>query len=218
MARKYVMKQRAEQVERTRRRITEAAVTLHGTVGPARTTISAVAERAGVERLTVYRHFPDEDALFHACSSHWLSEHPFPDLEAWERIADPDERLRSALGDLYAWYRANEAMMANFLRDGPHVPALAGRLAEWEAYLDLGQRLLVRGLALCDGDGALLHAAVGHALRLETWASLARQGLDDAHAVELMHRLISSSRTSSPYGPSARGRGSRSAEPPAPPR
>ena len=194
MARTYVMKQRAEQVEQTRRRITEAAVELHGTVGPARTTISAVAERAGVERLTVYRHFPADDALFHACTSHWLSQHPFPDPGSWERIADPDERLRSALGDLYAWYRANEAMMANFQRDAPHVPALAGRLAEWEAYLDLGQRLLARGLVACDGDDVLLHAAVGHALQLETWASLARHGLDDSAAVELMHRLISSAR------------------------
>lgn len=192
MARKYVMKQRAEQVEQTRLRITEAAMALHETVGPARTTVSAVAERAGVERLTVYRHFPDEDALFHACSSHWLSEHPFPDPQAWERIEDPNERLRSALGELYSWYRATETMMTNFLRDAPHVPALAGRLAGWEAYLDSGRRLLVRGLTPRAGDETLLDAAVGHALELDTWASLTRRGLDDARAVELMHRLISS--------------------------
>jgi AcrR family transcriptional regulator len=207
VARKYVMKQRAERVEETRRRITEAAVALHETVGPARTTISAVAERAGVERLTVYRHFPDDDTLFQACSGHWLAEHPFPDLDGWERIGDPDERLRSALGELYAWYRENEPMLVNFRRDGPHVPALAGRLAEWEAYLDLGRRLLARGLAPRQGDDGLLHAALAHALQLETWASLARRRLDDAAAVELMHRLISST-CSSPFTP---------AEPPAPP-
>lgn len=192
MTRKYVMKQRAEQVEQTRLRITEAAMALHETVGPARTTISAVAERAGVERLTVYRHFPDEDALFHACSSHWLSQHPFPDPRAWERLEDPDERLRSALGELYAWYRSTQAMMSTFLRDAPHVPALAGRLAGWEAYLDGARRALVRGLAPCDGDETLLAAAVGHALELDTWASLARRGLDDAQAVELMSRLVAS--------------------------
>lgn len=166
---------------------------LHGTVGPARTTISAVAERAGVERLTVYRHFPDEEALFRACSSHWLSEHPFPDLEAWERIADPDERLCFALAELYAWYRTNEAMMANFLRDSVNVAALAGRRAEWESYLAHARTLLARGLAPSGGDAGLLDAALGHALELGTWASLARHGLDDAQAVELMRRLVSSS-------------------------
>jgi AcrR family transcriptional regulator len=188
------MKERAEQVERTRRRITEAAVELHETVGPARTTITAVAERAGVERLTVYRHFADDDALFEACSSHWLSQHPFPDQGSWERIADPDERLRSALAELYAWYREGEAMMANFLRDAPDVPALAGRLEQWEAYLETARRLLVGGFATSAGDRTLVDAAVCHALRLETWSSLTRLGLDDGQAVELMHSLVSVAR------------------------
>ena len=78
--------------------------TLHGSVGPARTTISAVAERAGVQRATVYRHFPDEEALFGACSAHWIAANPLPDLAGWAAVEDPDERLRSALSELYAWY------------------------------------------------------------------------------------------------------------------
>src|SRR3954447_2484557 len=94
--RKYEKKRRAELEEETRRRITETAVELHGTVGPARTSISAIAERAGVRRSTVYRHFPDEEALFHACSSHWANANPLPDPAPWEAIDDPDERLRTA--------------------------------------------------------------------------------------------------------------------------
>ena len=95
--RKYEKKRRAELEAETRRRITETAVELHGTVGPAHTSISAIAERAGVRRSTVYRHFPDEAALFNACSSHWEATNPVPDMGAWAAIQDPDERLRAAL-------------------------------------------------------------------------------------------------------------------------
>jgi AcrR family transcriptional regulator len=101
--RRYRKRRRAELEAQTRLRITEAAVELHGSVGPARTTISAVADRAGVQRATVYRHFRDEDALFEACSSHWMAQHPLPDAVAWSAIEDPDERLRTALHELYAW-------------------------------------------------------------------------------------------------------------------
>ena len=106
--RKYEKKRRAELEAETRRRITEAAVELHGTVGPARTSISAIAERAGVRRSTVYRHFPDEAALFDACSSHWAAANPVPDMAAWASIDDPDERLRTTLDELYAFYRRTE--------------------------------------------------------------------------------------------------------------
>src|SRR3954454_19384323 len=91
--RKYELKERARRQDETRRRITEATVELHRTVGAARTTISAIAEKAGVERLTVYRHFPDEGSLFDACSAHWIEANPLPDPAAWAAIADPDERL-----------------------------------------------------------------------------------------------------------------------------
>jgi AcrR family transcriptional regulator len=103
--RPYRMKRRAEQEAETRLRITESAVALHGSLGPARTSVSAVAEHAGVRRSTVYRHFPDEEALFGACSAHWTQSYPPPDIDAWRGVADPDKRLRTALGELYAYYR-----------------------------------------------------------------------------------------------------------------
>src|SRR5215210_7954708 len=109
--RPYRKRRRAELEAVTRLRIAEAAVDLHGSVGPARTTISAVAERAGVQRATVYRHFPDEDALFDACSSHWMAQHPLPDPTAWAAIENPDQRLRVALGELYDWYADGEHML-----------------------------------------------------------------------------------------------------------
>ncbi|HET7479864.1 MAG TPA: helix-turn-helix domain-containing protein, partial [Rubrobacteraceae bacterium] len=117
MARKYEQKRRAEKQEETRRRITEATVELHKTVGMARTTISAIAENAGVERLTVYRHFPDEKTLFSACSEHYMGANPPPDPEPWARTGDPEERLRSALEEVYAYHRRTEPMMANLIRD-----------------------------------------------------------------------------------------------------
>jgi AcrR family transcriptional regulator len=189
MPRSYRMTRRAAQIEETRRRITEAAVELHESVGPARTTVTAVAERAGVERLTVYRHFPDENALFEACSSHWLAANPPPDLAVWSAVDEPEARLRRGLADLYAWYRRTERMMENFLRDGPSVPALAGRLAEWRAYEQAAQAVLGRGLGARGRRRALVLAVLGHALDFHTWASLARRGLDDATAAELMARL-----------------------------
>src|SRR5688572_8391494 len=97
--RPYRKRRRAELEEQTRLRITEAAMELHGSIGPARTTVSAVADRAGVQRATVYRHFPDEESLFAACSSHWTAQNPRPDLAAWAETEDPDQRLRTALGE-----------------------------------------------------------------------------------------------------------------------
>ena len=117
--RPYRKKRRAELEEQTRRRITESAVALHGTLGPARTSISALAEHAGVRRSTVYRHFPDEAALFAACTAHWMADNPVPDIGRWAAIDDPDERLRAALDELYPYYRRTERMMENLIRDEP---------------------------------------------------------------------------------------------------
>jgi AcrR family transcriptional regulator len=189
MARRYEMRKRAERVEETRRRITEAAVELHGTVGPARTTISAVAERAGVERLTVYRHFPDEFALFQACSGYWLEQNPPPDPAAWS-AADPALRLSDGLGELYAWYRRTEQMMANFFRDGPSVPALAGRVDEWRGYMDVVVEALTRRWRARGRRATLVRAAIGHAVDFNAWRSLAAQGLTDADAAELMVTFV----------------------------
>src|SRR5438876_5193774 len=107
--RPYRLGRRAERQAQTRQRIVEAAVDLHTTVGPAATSISAIADRAGVQRHTVYAHFADETALFHACSSHWIGNNPFPDGAEWLEIVDPGERLRRALGDVYAWYERVES-------------------------------------------------------------------------------------------------------------
>src|SRR5439155_16007019 len=124
MARKYELRQRAESINARRERIVEATVELHDSLGPARTTISAIAERAGVQRLTVYRHFPDERTLFQACSGHWAAQNPKPDPASWASIDDPEERLRVALTAIYAFYRATEGMTGNLLRDLPDSPVL----------------------------------------------------------------------------------------------
>jgi AcrR family transcriptional regulator len=180
------MKRRAELVEQTRLRITEAAVDLHGSIGPAKTTITAIAGRAGVDRLTVYRHFPTEDALFDACSTHWRTAHPLPDPAGWATIAAPEARLRQALIQLYAWYRANHAMMENVLRDAPDVAPLADRPRRWADYNRAVVDALVPGWKARGRRARLLRAALAHAVALGTWKSLTGTGLDDDTAAELM--------------------------------
>lgn len=189
--RPYRLKRRAEQQEETRRRIAEATMQLHQEVGPAQTTISAVAERAGVERPTVYRHFPTERELLLACQQHFLGLHPYPEPATWAGIADPLERLRTALATLYTRYRATEAMTANLLRDAPSMPVLAELLAGMPVYLLAVRDLLAAPWHLPGDRLALVRAAIGHALDFETWRSLARrQGLSDEQAVALMVRLV----------------------------
>jgi AcrR family transcriptional regulator len=180
------MKRRAELVEQTRLRITEAAVDLHGTIGPAKTTITAIAAQAGVDRLTVYRHFPTEDALLDACSAHWRSAHPLPDPAGWATAAAPEARLRQALTQLYAWYRENHAMMENVLRDAPDVAPLADRPRRWADYNRAVVDALVPGWKARGRRARLLRAALGHAVALGTWRSLTSTGLDDDTAAELM--------------------------------
>jgi AcrR family transcriptional regulator len=190
--RQYTKKRRAELEADTRRRITESAVALHGTLGPARTSISAVAERAGVRRSTVYRHFPDEAALFAACTSHWMAANPLPDPARWAAIENPDERLAAALGELYAHYRRTEDMMDRILRDEPSMAIVKRMLGGYRGYLAGAQEVLMGGRRAQRRTASLLRAAIGHALAFATWHSLAReQGLSDAGAAELMCRLVS---------------------------
>lgn len=189
--RRYRKKRRAEQEEETRRRITEATVELHGSVGPARTTVSAVAERAGVQRGTVYRHFPDERALFDACSSHWMAANPVPDIGAWAAIADPAERLRAALGELYGWYDRGEYMLEKTTRDAAVVPALQPSMEAFAAWVDAAAEALLRGRPQRGGRRRLVKGAIAHALSFPTWRSLVReQGLSRPTAVELMTALV----------------------------
>ena len=190
--RTYQLKRRAERRDETRRRITEATVALHQEVGPAATTIKEIAERAGVERLTVYRHFPDERELFRACQAHFLGEHPMPDMAAWAAVSDPRERLRTALAALYARHRATEAMTANILRDAPGIPALAELTAGIPRYYAAARDVLADGWDVPEVRRPLLVAAIGHALDFETWRSLVRrQHLTDEQAVKLMVRCVS---------------------------
>jgi AcrR family transcriptional regulator len=185
--RPYRMKRRAELEEQTRLRITESAMELHGTVGPAHTSVSAIAERAGVRRSTVYRHFPDEAALFGACSAHWAAANPPPDISLWAAIEDPDERLGTALGELYRYYRSTEAMMANLLRDEHDVAVVGELMGGYHGLLAAAADLLMAGRPRRRG----VRAAIGHALAFSSWRSLAReQGLGDADAVRLMRGLV----------------------------
>jgi AcrR family transcriptional regulator len=189
--RPYRMTRRAELEEQTRLRITESAVALHEEVGPAQTSISAIADRAGVRRSTVYRHFPDEDALFAACSSHWRAANPPPDPGTWSSIADPAERTRTALGELYDFYSRTEQMYVGLLRDEPLVPALRRRLRDFHGYLDSIRDGLVAGRGLRGRRSKVARAAVGHALAFPTWRSLTReQGLGNDDAAALMSRLV----------------------------
>jgi AcrR family transcriptional regulator len=190
--RPYRKKRRAELEADTRLRITESAMELHGTLGPSRTSMSAVAEHAGVRRSTLYRHFPDEQALFNACSSHWRSLNPLPDLEAWAPIKDPDERLRTALEDLYGFYRRSSEMLDNLFRDEATVPAVKNTFSGFRAYMAGAQSTLLAGRGRTPRR---VQAAIGHALAFPTWRSLAiEQGLDDLKAADLMCRLVSSAR------------------------
>jgi AcrR family transcriptional regulator len=190
MARKYELKQRAESLAATRERIVEATVALHDTLGPARTTISAIAERAGVQRLTVYRHFPDERSLFEACSSHWATQNPAPDPSMWAAVEDPEERLRVALTEIYAFYRSTERMTANVLRDLPDSPVMQEVAAPLIAYWQTVRDALNRDWHARGHKRTLLRAVIGHAIEFDTWRSLTRYGgLDDVVAAGAMVSL-----------------------------
>lgn len=186
--RAYRKRQRAEAEEQTRQRIAAAAAELHEELGPARTTFSAVAERARVQRGTVYRHFPDEEALFKACSAHWEARNFPPDPTPWSAIADPDRRLRAALDDVYGWYEGVETMLEKLYRDRSVVPAVARQMDQtaipYFAY--------VTGVLLEGRPGRKkTRAAVAHALAFPTWRSLVReQELSRKQAVELMAVLV----------------------------
>lgn len=189
--RPYKMKRRAELEEQTRRRITESAVALHGTLGPARTSVSAVAEHAGVRRSTVYRHFPDEEALFGACSAHWAIENPLPEIEAWSQVGDPDDRLALALGEMYAFYRGSEGMLTNLFRDRAAVAVVDQLMGAYDQFMAAAVEILLAGRGLRGKAKDRTRAAIGHALEFTTWRSLARgQGLDDSEAVRLMSSLV----------------------------
>ncbi len=189
--RSYRMHHRAESQQQTHLRIVESAVELHGTVGPSRTSVSAVAAHAGVPRSTVYRHFPDEAALFDACSAHWANANPPPELGAWAAIDDPDERLRVALEELFAFYRRTETMLDNLFRDEQIVPLVQERFAAFRDYFAAAGDTLMAGRKLRGAARRRTRAALGHAVSFSTWKSLVgEQGLNDSDAVALMRALV----------------------------
>jgi AcrR family transcriptional regulator len=189
--RPYRMSRRAELEAQTRLRITESATALHEQVGPARTSISAIAEHAGVRRSTVYRHFPDEEALFDACSSHFRAANPLPDPHAWDAIDDPAARTVTALREVYAFYGRTHAMYASLIRDEPLVPIVHRRLRRFYDYLESVGDALMRRRGLRGRAARRTRAAIGLALAFPTWRSLTEeQGLDPDDAVVLMCGLV----------------------------
>jgi AcrR family transcriptional regulator len=185
ISRPYTMRARQNTVDETRLAITEATMRLHERVGPRDTTVSAVAEEAQVTRVTVYRHFPTEDALVVACSTHWRELHPRPDVAAWSSISDPVVRLRTALAETYRWAATAAPMMTMIHRDVDSMPSFVGE------YLAADEKQRVAVLAV--GFGARgraarrLRATLAHALRISTWQSLCGDGgLTDAEAADVM--------------------------------
>ena len=185
------MSRRLESVEETRRKITAAAFDLHATIGPSRTTIQAIADGAGVQRHTVYAHFPDLDSLYLACTEHGIRATGMPMAEPWLVIADPVERLRFGLSELFSWYRTNERMLRNVLYDldptvpPPTEPDIFDRrmTALYEALTD-GWR------AVDEGARPTQMAMVAHAMAFETWRSLSSAGLTDDQVVELLAAIV----------------------------
>ena len=189
--RAYRKRIRAEQEEATRERITEAAVKLHGSVGPARTTVSGVAEEAGVQRATVYRHFPDEASLFAACSAHYWARHPLPEIEAWKTIRESPERLRTGLNDFYDFCAHNEEMLEKTSRDAHLVPAMSTQREAFFGFLEAARSVLMTGRPDRGAARRRVSAAIGHTLLFATWQSLTRmQELSNAEAVAVMATMV----------------------------
>jgi AcrR family transcriptional regulator len=193
--RKYELKKRAQDMAETHLRITEAAIDLHGSVGPARTTMSAVAERAGVERRTLYRHFPTEVDLFAACSSHYFAANPWPDLDGWRAIRDPAQRLERALDELYAYYERTEPMFSNVLRDAEVVDFAREAVAPLDAYLEEAAGVLAVGRKARGRRRELLGIALRHVLAFSTWRSLSANGVGRQDAAKLMTALVEGAAT-----------------------
>jgi AcrR family transcriptional regulator len=190
MTRTYTLRRRAEQQAQTRRRIVEAAIDLHGSVGPAATTFSMVAERAGVQRHTLYAHFPDERSLLLACSGLALERDPLPDPAPWRAIADRRERLRAGLSAIYAWYERNAAVAGCVLRDAEH-HALTREIIEMRMGPTIAAYHEVLGAKLSAGQRAMLRVALSYF----TWRTLAREsGLKRAAAVAAMVRAVDQAR------------------------
>lgn len=191
--RPYKMTKRRELIDTTRDRIIQAALDLHGEVGPAYATISAVAERAGVERHTVYRHFPDLVSLFQACTEHGMRTSGLPSPEEWRHIDDPIERLRAALNTMYDYWRRNERLIGNILRDMPVSPELVTGSKAYQDHLALIWQSVMSAWPGGDASSATTRALAATALEFGTWQSLTqRYGLSDEAAIGAMVAAVRS--------------------------
>jgi AcrR family transcriptional regulator len=188
--RRYEKKARAAQEEETRARIIEAAIGLHEAVGAARTTISDIAEQAGVERATVYRHFPDERALFMGCSGTFAERNPPPDPATWSSIADPAARLEAALDALYRWYERVEPMFSAVLPDADTVPMVKELQAGRQAYLAHIEDGLVPGWGTRGTAARRLRATIALALDFLAWRTLNERGLGRRDAIGVMSSAV----------------------------
>jgi AcrR family transcriptional regulator len=188
--RKYTKTRRAEQQDETRARIVEATVKLHETLGPAQTSIMAIAEAAGVQRLTVYRHFPDDAGLFEACTTHYLELHPPPQLAAWADIELPGERSYAALLAFYRYYQQTEKMWRVAYRDVDQVAALQVPMGRFEGYLDQVADDLVQAWHTTHAARKPLKLTLRHALRFTTWQSLKNAKLKDKQIAELVQSWL----------------------------
>lgn len=188
--RPYRMRKRRQDVDETRRRIIEATVELHATLGPAHATFSAVAEKAGVQRSTVYRHFPDEQALFGACTSHWLADHPWPRAQDWTAVTDPVDRLNHGLREIYGYYERNESMLFNSYRDFELMPSFVGEFMN--AQVQSLHAALMEGWDADPATRERLSAAIALALDFRAWQSLTAAGLTSGSSASLMAEMIAS--------------------------
>ena len=189
--RAYRQSQRADNTAETRRLLAKAAFELHDTIGPSRTTVSAIAERAGVQRLTVYRHFPDDAAIFAACTSYSFEHDPPPNPETWRNIADPSERLIAALREVYGYYAKKRQLLSNLYRDA-ELPVVADALARRQQVLQRGVAILLEGRSRVS-DAKIVKAALGHVLDFAIWRSLTEtQGLNEKAAIEMALGFVDS--------------------------
>ncbi|MEQ9812553.1 MAG: helix-turn-helix domain-containing protein [Azospirillaceae bacterium] len=197
--RRYTLKDRARSQAETRLRIVEATMHLHEELGPRSTTISAIAERAGVQRLTVYRHFADETALFQACTAHWLALNPPPDPAGWTAIADPRRRAATALAAIYAYFQSSRAMLTGAYRDEPLVPALQAPMRELRGHLDgIADALAAAIPAPAHAGREQVKATLRHLLSYECWQLLERRGLDEPAKVHLAIAWIDGAMSATP--------------------
>lgn len=188
--RSYTLKKRAESRDATRDRIVAATMALHEELGPKNTTISAVAERAGVQRLTVYRHFPDETALFRACTSQWLVDNPPPDPGQWQSVAGT-ERVRTALVALYGYYRRTRRMWTAAHRDKAEVRALRQPMKKFHDYLAAIAADLAGGVGATAPRRDEIALTLHHAVQFETWHSLSSRGAGDESIADLVVAWLS---------------------------